>query len=132
LAIDGAAFALSLIAYGRLPLFVVQTVIASSVAGVVVLAVPALHVSLRPVDWVGVGAVVTALVVLGLAGGEQPPVPPSRALVLAVLVVIGLLAATLVMLYRRGPAWVLGTISALGYSGHWNADRSGWLQPWSR
>lgn len=117
LVLDGAAFLLSLVAYASLPLFLVQAIIAASLVGVVVLAVPALHVSLRPRDIAGVIAVVLGLVVLGLATGDQPEVSPSGTFVVVVLGAAAVLAVALAVGYLKGPAWLLGAISALAYSG---------------
>jgi drug/metabolite transporter (DMT)-like permease len=117
LLLDGAAFLLSLVAYSRLPLFLVQTVIAASVVGVVLLAVPVLKVPLRGRDVVAVLAVVAGLVGLAVVTGEQTAAPAPSGFVagtLAALVVLGVLLAAG---YRRGPAWLFGTISALGYAG---------------
>jgi drug/metabolite transporter (DMT)-like permease len=115
--LDGASFLLSLVAYASLPLFLVQSIIAASLVGVVALAVPVLHASLRPWDVAGVIAVVAGLVTLGLATGDQPEVRPSGTFVVVVLVAAAVLAVLLAAAYVKGPAWMLGTISALGYSG---------------
>jgi drug/metabolite transporter (DMT)-like permease len=117
LALDGASFLLSLVAYVRLPLFGVQTIIAASVAGVVLLAVPFLKVPLRRVDVAGVVAVVAGLAVVATVSGDQPATRAPDGFVLATLVCAGALAVLLAVLYRRGPAWSLGTASALGYAG---------------
>jgi drug/metabolite transporter (DMT)-like permease len=117
LALDGASFLLSLVAYARLPLFLVQTVIAASVAFVVVLAVPLLKVSLRRRDVVAVVAVVAGLVGLALIGSDQPPATPPPGFTAAMLAGLAVLAVALGLGYRSGPAWLFGTISALGYAG---------------
>lgn len=117
LVLDGASFLLSLVAYVRLPLFLVQTIIAASVAGVVLLAVPFLKVSLRRIDVAGVVAVVAGLAVVGMISGDQPAARAPDGFVVAMLVCAGALGLLLVILYRHGPAWSLGATSALGYAG---------------
>ncbi len=73
LACDGLGLLLALVAYGRLPLFVVQGVVASSVVGVVLLAVPVLGARLRRSDAAGVGVAVVGLALLAASAAEQPP-----------------------------------------------------------
>lgn len=117
LALDGASFLLSLMAYARLPLFLVQTIIAASVAFVVLLAVPVLKVSLRRQDVVAVLAVVAGLIGLALVGSDQPAASPPSGFVAATLAGLVVLAVVLGLGYRSGPASLFGTISALGYAG---------------
>lgn len=117
LALDVACFALSLLAFARLPLFVVETVIAASVVVVVLLARPFLGAPLRGVDLAAAGGVVLSLVVLAGASGHQPPVHAAGTFLTATLVGAGLLAALLAGAYATGPAWLLGLVSALGYAG---------------
>ena len=69
---------LSLVALDKLPLFVVQAIIAASLVVVVVLARFVLGTRMRPIDRVAVVVVVGALVLVSLAGGEQPAVAPPR------------------------------------------------------
>lgn len=116
-AIDGAAFVLSLVAYARLPLFLVQTIIAASVAAVVLLAVPFLKVPLRWPDAVAVCCVLVGLVGLALVGADQPAIAPPPGFVVAMAGSLGALLLVLIVGYRRGPAWLFGTISALAYAG---------------
>lgn len=117
LVLDGLSFVLSLVAYARLPLFLVQTVIAASVVGVVLLAAPVLGVRLRARDLVAVLAVLAGLVGLALLGGEQPAAAPPSGFDAAMLACVGVLAVVLAVGYRPGPAWLFGTLSALGYAG---------------
>ncbi len=116
-AIDGASFVLSLVAYARLPLFLVQTIIAASVAAVVLLAVPFLKVRLRWQDAVAVCCVLAGLIGLALVGADQPAVAPPAGFLATMAASLGALALVLIVGYRRGPAWLFGTISALAYAG---------------
>lgn len=117
LALDGLCFLLSLVAFAKLPLFVVEAIIAASLVVVVLLAVPALKASLRRADRAAIAVVLGGLVVLTAAAGDQPPVRAGAGLLHALLVATGLLAVAAAAAYRRGPAWCLGLISALGYAG---------------
>lgn len=117
LALDGACFLLSLLAFARLPLFAVETIIAASLVVVVLLARAVLGVPLRRADLVAVAVVLVGLAVLGAAAGGQPPVPADAAFARVSLVGLGVLAVGTAVLYRTGPAWTMGLASALGYSG---------------
>lgn len=117
LVLDGAAWLLSLVALDRLPLFVVQAVLASSVVVVVVLARVVLSAPTRRRDIGAVTLVVLALVVLAGGSGEQPAsVPPAG----FDAVMIGASAALVVLTaaaYLRGSPAVLAVLSGLGFSG---------------
>ncbi|MBO3101843.1 hypothetical protein [Cellulomonas fengjieae] len=117
LVIDGLAWLLSLVALHRLPLFVVQALIASSLVVVVVLARFVLGTRIRPVDAVAVAVVVGSLVVLALAGGDQPAVAAPAGFTRAMLVAAGVLVVALAAAYRRGHPLLLAAIAGLGYSG---------------
>ncbi len=116
-ALDGLSFLVSLVAFARLPLFLVETVIAASLVVVVLLAHPVLHTPLRAIDLVASAVVVGGLVVLAGAGGSQPAVSAGRAVERWVFVALGLLVVGTAASYRRSPAWVMGLASALGYAG---------------
>ncbi|MFC7581650.1 hypothetical protein ACFQWG_10640 [Schaalia naturae] len=116
LALDGASSLLSLIAQARLPLFVVQTIIAAAVV-VVVLAAPAvLHAERRARD---VGAACVTVACLAVLAGASGPEHPARsdALLPALLAGAAALAVVSAALYRRGPAWSMAVCSGLGYAG---------------
>lgn len=117
LAIDGVAWLLSLVALDRLPLFVVQAVLAASVVVVVLLARVVLAAPTRGRDVVAVVVVVAALVVLAGGSGEQPAVAPPPAFTTWMLVASGLLVAATVAAYARGGPLLLTVLGGLGYSG---------------
>lgn len=114
--LDGAGFLLSLAALDRLPLFAVQSVMASMLVVVVVGATVVLRTPMRPLDRAAVAVVIAALVVIGLSSGEQPAVEPPKGFATAMLVSVGVLAVAAIALYRRGPAWLLASLAGLGFS----------------
>lgn len=117
LVLDGAAWLLSLVALDRLPLFVVQAVLASSVVVVVVLARVVLSAPTRPRDVGAVVVVVLALVVLAGGSGEQPAsVPPPGFDPVMIGASSGLVVLTAIA-YLRGSPTVLAVLSGLGFSG---------------
>jgi len=115
-AVDGLGFLLSLLALDRLPLFVVQSIMASMLVVVVLGARFLLGVRLRRVDVVAVVVVIGALVLIGLGSGEQPAVEPPTSFERAMLVATGVLAVAAVALYRSGPGWALAAVGGLGFS----------------
>jgi len=126
LALDGACFLLSLVAFQRLPLVVVETVLAASLAVVVLAARLVLRTELRRADLAAVGAVLAGLVVLVLASGEQPAARPGARFTAAALALTALLVLATVALYRRGPAWTLGLAYSAVAVGARAATAGGW------
>jgi drug/metabolite transporter (DMT)-like permease len=116
LALDGVAWVLSLLALDRLPLFVVQAVVASSLVAVVVLARVVLRATLRHADLLAISGVVTALVVLTVAAGEQPASEPPAGFTIATVVVAFALLLGVAVSLRRGHPVVLALLAGLGYS----------------
>ncbi len=117
LALDGACFLLSLVAYARVPLFLVQAVLAAALVVTVLLAPRMLGVAARRADLAAAGVVVLALVVLAGAAGDAPPRTPPAGFTAALLVGTLVLGAGVAIALRRGPAWLLALLAALGYSG---------------
>lgn len=115
--VDGLGFLLSLLALESLPLFVVQSVMASMLVVVVVGARFVLHVRLRRLDVVAVVVVIGALVLIGLGSGEQPAVEPPAPFVPAMLIATGVLVLLALASYRTGPGWALAGLGGLGFSG---------------
>jgi len=114
--LDGLGFLLSLLALQSLPLFVVQSVMASMLVVVVLGARLVLHVRLRRLDVVAVVVVVAALVLIGLGSGEQPAVEPPASFTAAMLIATGALAVVALALYASGPGWALAVVAGLGFS----------------
>ncbi|MCO8269115.1 hypothetical protein M1L60_00765 [Actinoplanes sp. TRM 88003] len=115
LAVDGVAFLLSLVALRTLPLFVVQSVVASFLAVTAVLGAVVLKMRLRRSDWIGVGVVIAGLVLVGLSAAEDRPVELASSFSWGVLVAAVVLVALAVPLARFGGAALLGAVAGLGY-----------------
>lgn len=115
--VDGLGFLLSLLALESLPLFAVQSIMASMLVVVVVGARFVLHARLRRLDVVAVAVVIAALVLIGLGSGEQPAVEPPASFERAMLIATGCLVVVALVLYRAGPGWALAAVGALGFSG---------------
>ena len=99
---EGIGFLLSLAAIRTLPLFVVQAIVASSLAWTAVLAVLFLDARLRLREWSAVAVVVAGLVLLGVTAGPEGP-------------------ANVDLIGRAAPLMSVGAIFALG----WAAARQG-------
>ncbi len=121
LLLDGVGFALSLAALRTEPLFVVQAVVASSLAFTAVFAVLVLHARLARLEWGGLALATAGLALLGLSADVQHPTTigfGARTLLLATVVVTGVIAGAAAR--RRGTdsrtdAWALGFLAGLMY-----------------
>lgn len=115
---DGAGFLLSLLAVRTLPLFVVQSVVASFLAVTAVLAAVLLRMPLGTRDRVGVGVVVAGLVLVGASAAPDHAVglPPagSWAVLAGALVLV---PAAVIGARVPGPrgATVLGAVAGLAF-----------------
>jgi drug/metabolite transporter (DMT)-like permease len=116
--LDGVGFLLSLVAVRALPLFVVQSVVASFLAITAVLGAVFLKMPLRRSDRIGLGVVVAGLVLVGASAAEDSSVDVSDAERWGVLVVAVLLALVAIPLARvpgvRG-AFGLGAVAGLAF-----------------
>ena len=118
LALDGVAFLLSIVALRSLPLFTVQSIVASFLAVTAVLGAIVLKTPLSRADKIGVGVVVLGLVLVGSSAAEDRAVEASVAESWGALVVAVLLAAVAFPLARlKGSvgAATLGAVAGLGY-----------------
>ena len=109
LALDAAAFALTVVALRHLPVYLVQSAVAANLAVVAVLAA-FLGASLGTADWLCVAAVAAGLALLAASAGPEHPAalgPTGRWSLLAAAVAATVAAADL----ARRPA---GTGPALG------------------
>ncbi|MCU1455233.1 MAG: rane protein [Acidimicrobiales bacterium] len=118
LALDVVAAVCTVIALRRLPLFIVQAAVASSVAVTAVLASRVFGNRLARGEWAGIGLVMVGLALLAVTAG--PEAPPSTALHLRV----GLLAVAVLLVAMgaaagrlRGPstAALLGAIAGSAF-----------------
>lgn len=116
LVLNAVAFALSYIAIERLPLFLVNAVLAGSVAITVVVARFALGTVMRGWDATSVGGVVVGTVLLALAAGDEPPLVGWDELeVAAGTFGVALVLVTIWLWLRHGSAWALAICSGLGF-----------------
>ncbi|HEU5033423.1 MAG TPA: hypothetical protein VFT62_01565 [Mycobacteriales bacterium] len=121
LLLDGIGFALSLAALRTEPLFVVQAIVASSLAFTAVFAVLVLHTRLSAVEGSGLILVTAGLTLLGLSANDQQPSPTqfsTRLLLLVAVGVSGVLAAGAARRRGAGGAsevWPLGFLAGLMY-----------------
>ncbi|WP_454296290.1 hypothetical protein [Salana multivorans] len=117
LALDAVAFLVSLVAYARAPLFLVQTIIAAAVV-ISVLGAPRVlpGVTLRRVDVAGAGVVLVGLTVLACAAGPEDPRRPAGSFITTLLVLAAVLALTTALCYPRAPSWVVAVLAGLGFS----------------
>jgi hypothetical protein len=116
MALDGLAWLASLAAMRVLPLFVVQSALASSVAVTVVVAHLVLRTPLRGRDVGAVLALVSALAVLGIAflPGAAPAPAGATAWVLPALVALVL---ALALGYARAGSPAMAVLAGLAFSG---------------
>lgn len=114
-ALDLIAWALSLVALHGLPVYVVQAVLASSLAFTVVFARIWLHTAPRGRDVAAIGALIPALAVIALAGREQgaPVVGPATTTYLTIFGFTAAVAAALAV-DRRVP--VPAVLAGLSFS----------------
>lgn len=116
--LDGLGFLLSLVAVRVLPLFVVQSVVASFLAITAVLGAVFLKMPLRRSDRIGLAVVVAGLVLVGASAAEDGEVAVSGAEEWGVLVAAVTLALVAVPLARvpgsRG-ATGLGAVAGLAF-----------------
>jgi drug/metabolite transporter (DMT)-like permease len=118
--LDGIGFALSFIALRSEPLFLVQAIVASSLAVTAVLAVVWLGARPALAELLALIGVTTGLVCLGLAATHQRPLrlqETDRLLLLSLVVAVGLGAYGFA---RRRPdhpsgAWAFGALAGLMY-----------------
>jgi drug/metabolite transporter (DMT)-like permease len=113
---DGVAWLLSLLALRHLPLFVVQSILAGSLAVTAVLGLVVLRRPLPRPAVVSVGVLVVALVVLAGCGGHQEAPTTSGAVRLSLLVAAVALLA-LAAVGRGAVPLGLAVLAGLSYSG---------------
>ena len=116
--LDALGFVLSIAAVRTLPLFVVQSIVASFLAITAVVGAFVLHMPLRRADKVGLVVVIGGLVLVGLSAAEDRAVDVSSAEQWGVLVVTLALAALAVPLARltgSAGAAALGAVAGLAF-----------------
>ena len=112
----GALF--TVVALRRLPLFVVQAAIASSLAVTAVLATRVFHTRLGRWEWGAIAAVALGLTLLSVSAGPESPPHTSMGLRLAMTgaaVLVGLLAIPAGRIEGPRGAAALGALAGLAY-----------------
>ena len=123
LALDGFAFLLSIVALRTLPLFAVQSIVASFLAITAVLGSIVLKMPLRRTDKIGVAVVILGLVLVGMSAAEDSNVAVPMAVSWGVLIAAVVLAVAAFPLARLSGAPGAATLGAVADWG------SGWW-PW--
>ena len=116
--LDGLGFVLSIAAVRTLPLFVVQSIVASFLAITAIVGAVVLHMPLRRSDKVGLAVVIGGLVLVGLSAAEDRAVDVSSAEQWGVLVFVISLAVVAVPLARipgAAGAAALGAVAGLAF-----------------
>ena len=113
--LDIASRLVAILAFQRLPLFVVEAILATQLIGVLLGA--RLWLGLRPRLWDGLAAVaVVGAVVLLSLGCQTGPIEGTPAAAVICLVAGGGLTVALLLGYRAGSPIVMSVLSGLGYS----------------
>jgi drug/metabolite transporter (DMT)-like permease len=119
LLLDAVGFALSLAALRSQPLFLVQAVVASSLAVTAMLAIVVLNTRLSPLEWGAVALVTGGLTFLALSARNEPSAHigfVGRLSLLGGVVVVGIVAAATARRRSangRDDAWALGCLAGL-------------------
>lgn len=121
LVLDLVSFVATVAALRSLPLFLVESAVASSVAVTAVLAAVLLHQSLAAREWVAVAGVVAGLALLALGAHSGPATTASSGLSWGVLAAAVVTAGLLLVGIRLGDdrlaALVLAGTAGLGFGG---------------
>ncbi|MEW1955220.1 hypothetical protein [Terrabacter sp. NPDC080008] len=121
LALDGIGFLASVAALRTLPLFLVESAVASSVAVTALLSVLVLHVRLGAGEVIALVAVAAGLTGLAFAAAEGPAAQTPTSASSWLLVTAGLVAALVGIGYRdrdhRRGAVLLSVAAGLGFGG---------------
>jgi drug/metabolite transporter (DMT)-like permease len=118
LALDGLAFVFSIAALRSLPLFAVQSIVASFLAITAVLGAIVLKMPLRRNDKLGVAVVILGLVLVGLSAAEDDAVAVSSSVhwgVLVAAVALAGLAVPAALLSGSVGVATLGTVAGLAF-----------------
>ncbi|MCX4512765.1 hypothetical protein OHA27_21160 [Streptomyces sp. NBC_01619] len=118
LALDGAGFALQIVALRLIPIYAVGAALAASLAVTAVLATRVLAVRLTRTEWTAVALVCLGLAMLGLASGpegETPAPPWLQWALLVTAVAVLLIGAAAGRLPGRSRALVLGAGAGIGF-----------------
>jgi len=120
LGLDGVGWVLSLVALRSLPLFLVQSAVAASIAVTAVVARLVLHTKLDRGDLVTIGVIIAGLVVLALASAPDDARPvgaPFRLVLVLGVPVLAVLAAGMARAEVGRGALGLAAVAGLAFSG---------------
>ncbi|GAA2107706.1 membrane protein [Kitasatospora saccharophila] len=116
--LDFIGFGLGALAARLLPLFLSQTIISANLVITAVLSVKLLGLRLRQLEWLSIGILCGALVLLAVAAGPEGGHEAARAFHWALLIGSAVLVAGGSLVVRRlgsGGAIVAGLLSGLGF-----------------
>ncbi|WP_067778599.1 hypothetical protein [Actinomyces vulturis] len=113
---DGGAWAISLVAMATMPLFAVQSILASSLALTAVFVSVLMRIRLRLRDIVCMVVLIPALGMIASSAKESSAHPPSYfvAVMAVAAAVVGIIS---LLFYAKGPSWLGATLGGVGFSG---------------
>jgi drug/metabolite transporter (DMT)-like permease len=120
LVLDGVGWVLSLVALRTLPLFLVQSAVASSIAVTAVVARLVLRTKLDAADGIAIGVIIIGLIVLAVAAAPEEARPVGavfRAVLVAGVVVLAMAAAAMARAEVGRGALGLAAVAGLAFSG---------------
>ncbi|MEO7836326.1 MAG: hypothetical protein ABIS21_01640 [Acidimicrobiales bacterium] len=126
LGLDAAGFVVSAWALRRLPLFVVQAALASSLAITAGVAAATVRESLLARERRAIAGIIAGLVLLAVAASPEPASPGRSAGTLLLGGLVALLVAAVLVDRRAGAAWsgvAFGALSGLAFGGFGLASR---------
>ncbi|GAB16852.1 hypothetical protein GOEFS_015_00490 [Gordonia effusa NBRC 100432] len=87
MALDGLGFVGTLVSARLIPLFLSQTIMSANLIVTALLGIIVLGTRLRPRDWAAIGVVVAALLLLGVAAGDEGHKPVGAVMHWSVLII---------------------------------------------
>lgn len=121
---DAGAWIVSLVAMRALPLFVVQSLLAGSLALTVLLAVPVLHVRPTRRDLGAILVVTAGLALVAASSGDESAAAAPDWYGTAIVALAAVAALAAAVTWRRGHPLVQGAISGVGFAGLALASRA--------
>jgi drug/metabolite transporter (DMT)-like permease len=118
LAVDAVAFALTVVALRRLPVYLVQSIVSANLAVVAVLAALLLSATLGVADWLSIAAIAAGLVLLAASAGPEQLASLSDAgrwWLLVTAIVVTAVAAGLAGAGAASSGPALGVLSGLEF-----------------
>jgi drug/metabolite transporter (DMT)-like permease len=116
LACDFVAWLLSLYAVRTLPVFVVQTILASSLAVTTILARFVLHTRLDRATGIAIGVSIAGMVLVGASAGPERAPHLGHGFTVALLIGVIAMAGVAVLAERRSKPVLLGAIAGIAFA----------------